>query len=95
MANYLLINKQSGLIENVVDWDGDVNTWQPSEQYETMLADTQKPEIIWQWDAETNDWVEYETTGVGNIGETWDGEKFIQPKPPTPQPEPTPEPTQE
>jgi hypothetical protein len=93
MANYLLINKQTGLIENNVEWDGDTQTWQPAEGYETMLADTQRPEIIWSWNVEQQDWFQEETVGVGDIGETWDGTKFIQPKP-TWKPEP-PLPVQE
>lgn len=84
MAAYLLINTQTGLIENNVEWDGDTSKWSPPEGYETMLVGTQYPEIIWQFDEELWDWVQHETTGVGDIGETFDGTKFIQPKPPIP-----------
>ena len=81
MPSYLLITKQTGRVENNVEWDGDPSKWQPPEGYDTMLVDTQRPEIVWDWDEAQQDWVQRETTGVGNIGETWDGTKFIQPKP--------------
>ena len=85
MASYLLINKKTGLIENNIEWDGNKDNWSPSDEYDTMLADSFKPEITWEWNEEAKDWVEVLGEGFGDIGETWDGTKFIQPKPPQPQ----------
>jgi hypothetical protein len=93
MSAYLLINTQTGLVENNVEWDGDVNTWQPPANCTTMLVGTQYPKVVWNWNTELDDWVQEETVGVGNIGETWTGTMFIQPKP-TWKPEP-PLPVQE
>ena len=81
MSTYFLINKQTDLIENCVEWDGNQETWQPPENFLVLLGDIERTEIIWTWNEELQDWVQEETVGFGSIGETWDGEKFIEPKP--------------
>lgn len=31
MANYALINETGGWLENIIVWDGNLETWQPPE----------------------------------------------------------------
>jgi len=87
MPNYLLINKQTNIVDNIIDWDGNTSTWRPPEEYEVVAQSEGRLEIIWDWDKERQEWVELETFRGGDIGATWDGTKFINPKPTwTPEP---------
>ena len=84
MANYLLVNKNTKLTENSVEWDGNVSTWSPPD-IDLTLEQSTTPSIDWVWDAETLEWVLGETTiGNGGIGDTWNGEALIKPKPTEP-----------
>jgi hypothetical protein len=88
--NYLLINKQTNVVDNVCIWDGDDEGWMPPPEYLPLVQAT-TPAKIWickkdpvtkvvSYDLET-------VEGAGQIGFTWDGSVLTtnepQPVPPT------------
>jgi hypothetical protein len=84
MASYLLVNKETKIAENVIEWDGDLSVWTPPEIDLTLLVST-TPSIDWVWNEENQEWqLGEETIGNGGIGDTWDGTNLIKPKPTTP-----------
>jgi hypothetical protein len=94
--NYLLINQSTNIVDNVIVWNGDVNTWQPPSGYLLLEQDT-TPSMYWNEvivDGVVVDWVLETVMGLGQINFTWNGAACItdQPKPPIPTP-PSPEPT--
>jgi hypothetical protein len=40
MARYAMVQDASGIVVNVIEWDGDTATWQPPAGY-TMVEDTE------------------------------------------------------
>lgn len=93
--NYLMINTTTNVVDNVITWDGNTNTWQPLPGYLMLLGDT-TPAMYWNEvivDGVVVDWA-LETMGLGQVGFTWNGTACVtnQPKPAIPTP-PTPAPT--
>lgn len=88
--NYLLVNKQTGIVENEVFWDGNLETWSPPEIYTPFQQNT-SPSCVWVYEETSNSYVTEDIVGGGAIGHTWDGQKFVPPKPEDllPQPEST------
>jgi hypothetical protein len=84
---YALVNTTTHKVENVVEWDGDLNVWQPPEGYEAIYTED-KPTIDWVWSPDLNDYEQDETIGCVQIGETWDGVKFVEVDKPEPPPQP-------
>ena len=84
MAAYLLVNKQTNIVDNAVEWDGNTATWQPPETH-IAIPYAGTPSIDWVWNETTQDWDSVETIGNGGIGDTWDGTKMIETKPNNPQ----------
>lgn len=82
MQNYLLINTETNTCDNLVVWDGDASTWQPSASHLAMVADT-TPAMVWVLDETTPDYILSEVTGAGAIGFDWNGSVLTtdQPKP--------------
>jgi hypothetical protein len=85
IKNYLMVNKSTNIVENRCLWDGNVNTWQPPNEY-LMLDQETTPAIIWKSiidDKIITDWVLTETLNFGDIGFTWNGTVLTtnQPKP--------------
>jgi hypothetical protein len=81
---YALVNTTTHKVENIVEWDGDLNVWQPPEGYEAIYTED-KPTIDWVWNAEIKDYEQVETVGNVRFGEVWDGTKFVEvdkPEPP-------------
>lgn len=78
--NYLIV--QNNVVINLVEWDGDVNTWQPPADSIQLVAETTKT-LVWLPNADFTDFVLTEQIGNGSIGYTWDGEFLTtnQPKP--------------
>jgi hypothetical protein len=74
---YALVNKQTKLVENIVEWDGNTTTWQPHETYEAITT-ADKPTVVWAMNEAGDDYDQVETIGNGGIGKTWDGTKFVQ-----------------
>jgi len=81
--NYLVV--ENNVVDNIVLWDGDINTWQPPTDA-TMLVQATTPAMIWELNADKTDNVLVEVVGVGQIGFTWNGTVLTtnQPKPPIP-----------
>lgn len=82
MAAYFLVNIETNIVENVIEWDGDTSKWQSPATHFLLQADT-TPAADWQWDEAAGDYVEVESTGNGGIGDTWNGTRLIEPKPET------------
>jgi len=85
--NYLMINP-SNVVDNVVTWDGNPDTWQPPSDY-LMLVQATTPALVWvavKVDNKITDYVLEEIVGQGGIGFTWNGTVLTtnQPKPPIP-----------
>lgn len=83
-----MINQTSNIVENIVYWDGDVNTWQPPQGY-LMLIQADIIAQVWEsmiTDEKITDWVLVDQLGSGQIGFTWNGSVVTtnQPKPPIP-----------
>ena len=82
-STYLLVNTSNNIVENAVLWDGNTETWQPPSGYLTLELDS-TISVEWEWSAEANDWLPVDVVGAGAIGELWDGQKLISPKPEAP-----------
>jgi hypothetical protein len=83
MSAYLLINKETKLAENAVEWNGNTSVWSPPDTHITIpVAGT--PSIDWIWNEGTQQWEAEETIGNGGVGDTWDGAKLVEPKPENP-----------
>jgi hypothetical protein len=83
--NYLQI--QSDVVTNVIDWDGNPNTWTPPADA-TMLVQADTQALVWEAvivDGKVTDYVLVEELGQGQIGFTWDTTTQVlttnQPKP--------------
>jgi hypothetical protein len=84
---YALVNTTTHKVENIVEWDGNIATWQPPEGYEAIYTED-KPTTDWVWNDDIKDYEQVETVGNVRFGETWDGTKFVEvDKPLPPQPE--------
>jgi hypothetical protein len=84
---YALVNKQTHKVDNIVEWDGDLAVWQPLATHEAITT-ADKTTIDWVWNPEINDYEQVQTVGNVQMGETWDGTKFVEvDKPLPPQPE--------
>lgn len=91
-----MINPSTNVVENMVMWDGNNETWTPPSGYLMLISattpgmvwiaviqenpQTQKPEIV--------DYVLTEVMGSGGIGFTWNGSVLTtsEPKPQPPYP---------
>jgi hypothetical protein len=83
---YALVNKETKRVENIVEWDGNTSIWQPPETHEAIYTED-KITIDWEWNLELKDYEETETLGCVQLGEVWDGVKFVEvdkPEPPEP-----------
>lgn len=83
-----MINQTSNIVENIVYWDGDINTWQPPENH-LMLIQADVIAQVWEaiiTDGKITDWILANQLGAGQIGFTWNGSVLTtnQPKPSIP-----------
>lgn len=94
--NYLMINKATNVVDNVISWSGDTNTWQPPSDYLLLVQET-TPVMYWDEvvvEGVIVDWILKETVGCASIGFTWNGTACVtnEPKPDIPPPPaPTPD----
>jgi hypothetical protein len=81
--NYLVVEENT--VNNLVLWDGNVNTWQPPAGAIMLVADT-TPAMIWGFNADKTDVILVEVMGAGQIGFTWNGTVVTtnEPKPAIP-----------
>jgi len=70
--NYLMINNSTNVVDNVCEWDGNTDTWQPPQDY-TMLVQATTPAMIWTLNSDSTDYVLVEQMDEAQIGFTWDG----------------------
>jgi hypothetical protein len=82
IQNYLMINETTNIVENVIVWDGNPDTWGPPGGY-LMLIQATTPSKVWVLNTDKTDFVLTEVMGGGQIGFTWDGSicNTNQPKP--------------
>jgi len=94
--NYLMVNLSTNVVENMIMWDGNNETWTPPSGY-LMLVDETTPAKTWfpvtQINPQTQipevvDYVLKEVISTGEIGFIWDGTILTtnQPKPQPPYP---------
>jgi len=80
MENYVLINTQTNIVDNLVVWDGSTQTWTPPTSHIAVPQAT-TPRVVWIFDEQTSTWSTQEIRGTGMIGDVWDGAKLNQPQP--------------
>lgn len=75
-----MVNNFTNIVENIVLWDGNLNTWQPPDNF-TMLIQKSTPSLVWVFNE--TDWFLIEQIGQGQIGFIWDGKILTtnEPKP--------------
>jgi hypothetical protein len=85
--SYLVINTNLKIVENLVEWDGNPNTWNPPENCICQLESTTIA-YIWDLPDGATDYILIPKEGQGGINFTWDSTtKAVttnQPKPPLP-----------
>lgn len=88
IQNYLMINESTNVVDNISEWDGNPNTWQPPANT-LMLVQATTPAMIWEAvivDGKITDYVLAEQIGDADIGFTWNGTACVtnEPKPAIP-----------
>ena len=91
--SYLII--ESGVVTNIVMWDGNTETWVPPANSIQIVKDTVTTKL---WEPFTQtvdgktviDWHLIEVPAVAEVGYTWDGQYITtnEPKPTLPTPTP-------
>lgn len=83
--NYLLINNQSNIVENICVWDGNLQTWTPPNNY-LLLVQKTTPAKIWIYSNSIQDYELQTVIGEGQIGFVWNGVECVtnEPKPQPP-----------
>ena len=81
--SYLQI--QNNVVTNIIEWDGDTQTWTPPEDAIMKVKDT-TPVLVWKLNDDKTDHELTQIFGGGGIGfttYTWDGSVLLtnQPKP--------------
>ena len=84
--NYFVV--EENIVNNLVYWDGNTQTWQPPANATMLVADT-TPAMVWQpiyVNKKITDYVLVEIMGGGDIGFTWNGTVLTtnEPKPAIP-----------
>ena len=74
MAKYLLINKTTNIVENIVEVVDD--SWQPSESF-LVVPQEEVVGQVWSFDSDANDFVVSDVLGSATIGNTYNGSKCI------------------
>ena len=82
--NYCMVNEQTNVCDNVILWDGNLDTWSPPNGY-LLLVQSSTQAKNWVWNPTSEVW-ELVVDGFGGIGYTWDGTYLVtsEPEPPMP-----------
>jgi hypothetical protein len=54
MARYAMIHSASGMVANVIEWDGDTANWQPPDGYDMVEDSEGKAGPGFQYDKDTS-----------------------------------------
>jgi|LakMenEpi03Aug12_release.lakeMendotaPanAssembly.Ray.scaffolds.fasta_scaffold176679_2 hypothetical protein len=78
MTTFAIINRNTSRVENISeDQRNAEEIVLPDPYFVVPIKDT--PSLVWTHDG--NEWTQILGSGMGGIGDTWDGDKFIRPKP--------------
>ena len=75
VQNWLMVNKSTNILDNIVMWDGNPATWTPPAEY-LMLVEATTPCKNWAWDEATSAWV-LVVEPPASIGDAWDGTYIV------------------
>lgn len=81
--NYLIINTETGVCENIIVWDGDESVWMPPQGYKAIPQESSVAKVWITDDSQNPSVFLAEVLGAAKIGFTWDGSVLTtdQPKP--------------
>lgn len=90
MSAYLIVDNQSNLVLNSVEWDGNTATWQPPSGTTPFLLSTSYG-WVWLLNSDKTDWVLTRILGDVGIGFKLENGDFYtqEPKPDLPTTPPT------
>ena len=77
---YLMINKLTNIVENIVIWTGNTDEWSPPSMFITRPQEEVMAQV-WQWNGESKEWNSADILGMGGIGDIWNGERLNRNKP--------------
>jgi hypothetical protein len=80
--NYLMVNKATNVIENIVLWDGNLETWNPGDEFLLLKAEETSC-TVWFWD--NGQLQSQQIVGAAGVGDTWDNGNAVKPQPPKPE----------
>jgi hypothetical protein len=72
IQSYLVVNQTTNIVDDVVVWDGNTETWTPPANC-LMLIQATTPALIWDSNENYTIFTLKEQMGAGQIGFTWDG----------------------
>ena len=70
--NYLMIDKSTNIVTNIVMWDGNPDTWTPPDNV-LMLEKNATPAKTWVFNQQTMQFELTVVNGAGAVGFIWDG----------------------
>lgn len=70
--NYFMVNTETNVVDNMVIWDGNTETWNPPAIY-IMLVVAETPAKVWVLNVDGTDYDLVAVMGAGSIGFSWDG----------------------
>ena len=80
MATYAIINGNTNLVENISADDRPIEEIVlPAPYFVVPIQNT--PCVVWLYNDAANEYFQEETHSMGGTGDTWDGQKFIRPRP--------------
>ena len=74
--NYILIDKATNIVKNIIVWDGNNATWTPPEEL-LVLVHAQTSAMVWDLNADKTDYELVKLLGFAEKDFTWDGEVCI------------------